>query len=56
MDKTTHRGPGWSLERLNAGHEPLEILTGGTSVEEEVKGEGEGRDQVGVYSGGVGDQ
>ena len=42
--------------RLNAGHEPLEILTGGTGVEEEVKGEGEGRDQVGGYSGGVGDQ
>jgi hypothetical protein len=37
MEKTTCCGPRWSLERLDAGHEPLEILVGGTSVEEAVK-------------------
>jgi hypothetical protein len=54
MDKVVCRGPGWSLERLNAGHEPLEILDGGAGIEEEAKGECEGRDQGGSLTAGQG--
>jgi hypothetical protein len=35
MDKTVGCGPGWIIEHLDAGHETLEILDGGASVEEE---------------------
>jgi hypothetical protein len=35
-------GPGWSLERLDVDHEPLEFLTRGASIEEEANSEGEG--------------
>ena len=45
MDKTFCHGHGWSLERLDAGHEPLEILVGGAGVEEEAKDKGEGGDK-----------
>jgi hypothetical protein len=48
MNKIARRGPRWNLEHLNAGYEPLEIPNGGTGVEEEVKGEGEGGDQGGL--------
>jgi hypothetical protein len=54
MDKAVRRGPGRSLERLNAGHEPLEILAGGAGIEEEAKGECEGRDQGGSLTAGQG--
>jgi hypothetical protein len=54
MDKTTCHGPGWSLECLDVGHEPLEILAGGASVEEEAMGEGDGGDQGGSIAIGHG--
>jgi hypothetical protein len=54
MDKAVCRGLGWSLECLNAGHEPLEILVGGAGIEEEAKGECEGRDQGGSLMAGQG--
>jgi hypothetical protein len=53
MDKTARHSSGWSLERLDVGHEPLKIVAGGTSVEEEAKGKGEGGNQ-GVCRGGAG--
>jgi hypothetical protein len=45
MDKTFCHGPGWSLERLDTGHEPLEILVGCAGVVEEAKDKGEGGDK-----------
>jgi hypothetical protein len=36
-DKTTCCGPRRSLECLDSGHEPLEMLVEGTGVEEEAK-------------------
>jgi|UPI000221BBBA hypothetical protein len=53
-DKTTRRDPGWSLECLDVGHEPFDILVGGAGVEEEVKDEGEGGDQGGSIAMGQG--
>jgi hypothetical protein len=54
IDKAAHRGSGWSLERLNTGHEPLEIFVGGAGIEDEAMGEGEGGDQGGFVVVGRG--